>query len=183
MAQESNKLTHLDEKGAAHMVDVADKPVTHRRAVASGFVQMQPSTLQMIAGGDAPKGDVFAAARIAGISASKRTSDLIPLCHPLTLTRVSVDLAPQWEPDGTDPVAHDTRTGVRITVTAETDGKTGVEMEALTAAAVAGLTIYDMCKAVDRGMIISDIALLSKEGGASGTWTRTDSGTSEEESE
>jgi cyclic pyranopterin monophosphate synthase len=158
----TDRLTHLDEHGNAHMVDVADKPVTHRRAVAGGFIAMKPETLAMITEDSAPKGDVFAAARIGGIMAAKRTSELIPLCHPLSLTHVAVDLAP--EPGDTP--------GVRITATAETDGKTGVEMEALTAASVAALIVYDMCKAVDRGMVLGEIKLLSKEGGKSGTWTR-----------
>ncbi|MRR12307.1 cyclic pyranopterin monophosphate synthase MoaC, partial [bacterium] len=118
--------------------------------------------LAIIEGGDAPKGDVLATARIAGIMAAKRTSDLIPMCHPLAITHASVDLSTE----------RGERTGVRIRATVATDGKTGVEMEALTAAAVAGLTIYDMCKAVDRGMVVADVMLLSKEGGASGTWTR-----------
>lgn len=156
------RLTHLDERGNAHMVDVADKAVTHRRAVAGGFVEMLPETLSLITSGSAKKGDVLAVARVAGIMAAKRTSELIPLCHPLSLTRVSVELEPVSE-----PVA-----GVRIEATAETDGKTGVEMEALTAASVAGLTIYDMLKAVDKGMTVTGIRLEYKEGGKSGTWTR-----------
>jgi len=156
------ELTHLDEHGNAHMVDVADKAVTHRRAVAGAFVDMRPETEALIVSGSAKKGDVFAAARIAGIMAAKRTSELVPLCHPLSLTHVSVELV------GGDEV----RPGIAIVATAETDGKTGVEMEALTAASVAALTIYDMCKAVDRGMVITDVRLLSKEGGKSGTWTR-----------
>ena len=178
------KLTHLDEQGNAHMVDVAAKPVTHRRAVAGAFVEMRPETEALIVSGGAKKGDVLAAARIAGIMAAKRTSELIPLCHPLSLTRVSVELGPAGAggagaPMGASGDAHalatataPTRSGIAITATAETDGKTGVEMEALTAASVAALTIYDMCKAVDRGMVISEVRLLSKEGGASGTWTR-----------
>jgi len=156
------KLTHLDEHGAARMVDVADKAVTHRRAVASAVVEMRPETLAMIVEGRAPKGDVFAVARVAGIMAAKRTSDLVPMCHPLALTHVSVDLAAEGS-------------AVHITAVAETDGKTGVEMEALTAAAVAGLTIYDMCKAVDRGMVVTDVMLLEKEGGKSGHYLREDS--------
>jgi cyclic pyranopterin phosphate synthase len=152
-------LTHLDASGAAHMVDVGGKLVTHRRAVAEAFIEMLPATLAMIVEGRVPKGDVFAVARVAGIQGAKRTPDLIPLCHPIALTSVSVDLAP--EPGG-----------VRVTATAETDGQTGVEMEALTAAASAALTLYDMCKAVDRGMTITGVRLLGKEGGASGTWTR-----------
>ena len=158
-----SELTHLDKHGNAHMVDVADKDVTRRRAVAEGFVEMQPATEALIASGKTKKGDVFAAARIAGIMAAKRTSELIPLCHPISLTHVSVELK------ASEDVF---RRGIAITATAETDGKTGVEMEALTAVSVAALTIYDMCKAVDRGMVISDVRLLSKEGGASGTWTR-----------
>ncbi|MDO8914886.1 MAG: cyclic pyranopterin monophosphate synthase MoaC [Coriobacteriia bacterium] len=141
------------------MVDVAGKPVTHRRAVASAFVRMRSETLAMIVEGRAPKGDVIAVARVAGIMAAKRTSDLIPLCHPLPLTHATVDLEPAAD-------------GMRITAVAETDGTTGVEMEALTAAGVAALTLYDMCKAVDRGMVVTDVMLLSKEGGRSGTWTR-----------
>jgi cyclic pyranopterin phosphate synthase len=141
------------------MVDVAGKDVTHRRAKASAFVRMRPETLAMIVEGRVPKGDVIAVARVAGIMAAKRTSDLIPLCHPLPLTHATVDFEPADD-------------GVRITAVAETDGKTGVEMEALTAAGVAALTLYDMCKAVDRGMVVTDVMLLSKEGGRSGSWTR-----------
>lgn len=159
MAEYDREFTHVDEAGAARMVDVAGKNVTHRRAVAGAFVHMRPETLAMITEGRVSKGDVLAAARIAGIMAAKRTSDLIPLCHPLPLTHAKVDLTPE---DG----------GIRVIAVAETDGKTGVEMEALSAAAVAALTLYDMCKAVDRGMVVSDLMLLSKEGGASGTWTR-----------
>jgi cyclic pyranopterin phosphate synthase len=153
------RLTHTNERGEALMVDVADKRVTHRRAVAGAIIHMQPSTLAMIVDGRAPKGDVFAVARVAGIMAAKRTSDLIPLCHPLSLTHASVELEPMGD-------------AVRVTATVETDGQTGVEMEALTAAAVAALTIYDMCKAVDRGMTVDGLGLLVKEGGKSGSWTR-----------
>ena len=160
---EEPRLTHLDDAGNAHMVDVANKAVTHRRAVASGFVEMRSETLTMISGGTAAKGDVLGVARVAGIMAAKRTSDLIPLCHPLALTRVAVDLEPSTD---------NGRPGIAVTATAETDGKTGVEMEALTAASVAALTVYDMCKAVDRGMAITGVRLESKEGGKSGTWTR-----------
>ncbi|MBC7265765.1 MAG: cyclic pyranopterin monophosphate synthase MoaC [Coriobacteriia bacterium] len=156
------KLTHIDERGAARMVDVSGKPVTHRRAVARARVLMEPSTLEMIVGGTAPKGDVLATARIAGIMAAKQTASLIPMCHPLPLTHVAIDLEPEYSV-------------IVITATAETDGKTGVEMEALTAAAVAGLTIYDMCKAVDRSMVITDVMLLEKEGGASGRFVREES--------
>jgi len=153
------RLTHVDERGEARMVDVAGKNVTHRRAVAGATIRMLPATLAMIVEGRVPKGDVFAVARVAGIMAAKKTSELIPLCHPLFLTRATVDLEPVVD-------------GVRVTATVETDGQTGVEMEALTAASVAALTLYDMCKAVDRGMIIDGLGLLVKQGGKSGTWTR-----------
>jgi cyclic pyranopterin monophosphate synthase len=146
------------------MVDVGSKPDTARRAVARALVRMAPSTATRVAAGDAPKGDVLGAARLAGIMAAKRTSDLIPLCHPLPLTSVDVEL----ETDPTIP-------GVRAIATARVDGKTGVEMEALTAVSVALLTVYDMCKAVDRGMTIERIRLLRKEGGRSGTWKASES--------
>ncbi len=162
MGSDELGLTHLDSAGQAHMVDIADKAITHRTATATAFVGMKQDTLELISRGAAAKGDVLATARIAGIMAAKRTSELIPLCHPLSLTHVAVDLALVQ----TAPV------GVRVTVTAETDGKTGIEMEALTAASVSALTVYDMCKAVDRGMVVSDVKLLSKAGGKSGTWTR-----------
>jgi cyclic pyranopterin monophosphate synthase len=162
VAENPGKLTHLDDAGAARMVDVAGKPITHRIAVAGAFVEMAPATLELIVSGNAPKGDVLATARIAGIMAAKRTADLIPMCHPLPITHASIDLAAEHTP----------RTGIRITAAVETDGKTGIEMEALTAAAMAGLTLYDMCKAVDRGMVVTDILLVRKEGGASGTWIR-----------
>ena len=149
-------LTHLDSQGRANMVDVSDKAQTVREAVAEALVRMRTETLQMIAQGDHPKGDVFAVARIAGIQAAKKTSDLIPLCHPLMLTSVKVELMPE----GAD--------AVRITARCKLTGQTGVEMEALTAASVAALTIYDMCKAVDRGMVIENVRLLEKVGGKSG---------------
>ena len=149
-------LTHLDSQGRANMVDVSDKALTVREAVAEALVRMRPETLQMITQGEHPKGDVFAVARIAGIQAAKKTSDLIPLCHPLMLTSVKVEL----KPEGTD--------AVRITARCKLTGQTGVEMEALTAASVAALTIYDMCKAVDRGMVIEAVRLLEKVGGKSG---------------
>ncbi|OHC28768.1 MAG: molybdenum cofactor biosynthesis protein C [Pseudomonadales bacterium RIFCSPHIGHO2_02_FULL_60_43] len=149
-------LTHLDAQGRANMVDVSDKALTVREAVAEALVRMRPQTLQMITQGDHPKGDVFAVARIAGIQAAKKTSDLIPLCHPLMLTSVKVELTPE----GADVV--------RITARCKLTGQTGVEMEALTAASVAALTIYDMCKAVDRGMVIESVRLLEKVGGKSG---------------
>ncbi|WNW13552.1 cyclic pyranopterin monophosphate synthase MoaC [Pseudomonas sp. DTU_2021_1001937_2_SI_NGA_ILE_001] len=149
-------LTHLDSQGHANMVDVTDKAVTFREAVAQARVRMLPATLQMIVAGGHPKGDVFAVARIAGIQAAKKTSDLIPLCHPLMLTGVKVEL----RADGDDAVL--------ITSRCKLAGQTGVEMEALTAASVAALTIYDMCKAVDRGMVIEAVQLLEKLGGKSG---------------
>lgn len=154
-------LTHFDTDGQAHMVDVGDKRETRRVAVAQGRISMQPATFAMIQSGTAKKGDVLGIARIAAIQASKRASELIPLCHPIPLTRVAVEFA-------LDAPA----SAVACSVTAETVGRTGVEMEALTAASVAALTIYDMCKAVDRGMQIDQVRLLSKEGGKSGTWIR-----------
>lgn len=153
------KLTHLDENGHASMVDVSDKAVTHRIAVARGRVKMLPATLAMIAGGTHKKGDVFAVARIAGIQAAKKCSELIPLCHPIMLSSVKVDLH-------SDDIANE----VVITATCKIASQTGVEMEALTAVSVAGLTIYDMCKAVDKGMVISAVQLLEKSGGRSGDW-------------
>ncbi len=152
-------LTHLDEKGHARMVDVSDKAVTHREAVARAEVRMLPETLALILGGGHKKGDVLAVARIAGIQAAKRTSELIPLCHPLMLSKVEVELV---------PVEQDNR--IDITATCKLAGQTGVEMEALTAASVAALTLYDMCKAVDRGMVIGNLRLLEKQGGKSGHW-------------
>ncbi|MFM9878896.1 MAG: cyclic pyranopterin monophosphate synthase MoaC [Burkholderiaceae bacterium] len=154
-------LTHFDSQGLAHMVDVAGKAHTHRVAVATGRIEMQARTLALIASGSAKKGDVLGIARIAGIQAAKKTSDLIPLCHPLALTRVALEFALQAE-DGDVPAA------VLCTATAETVGPTGVEMEALTAAATALLTIYDMCKAVDRGMTLAQVRLAEKRGGKSG---------------
>ncbi|MCX9147604.1 cyclic pyranopterin monophosphate synthase MoaC [Erythrobacter sp. WG] len=155
------KLTHLDETGAARMVDVGGKAETQRRAVASGRIAMSPQALAAIRDGNAPKGDVLAAARIAGIMAAKRTGELIPLCHPLGLEAVTVDFAFE-ESDG----AH----AIRVTATASLTGKTGVEMEAMTAASIALLTIYDMAKAVDKGMVIADLRLVEKTGGKSGDW-------------
>ncbi|OLU25003.1 molybdenum cofactor biosynthesis protein C [Pseudomonas sp. PA15(2017)] len=149
-------LTHLDSQGRANMVDVSDKAQTVREAVAEARVRMLPTTLQMIVDGEHPKGDVFAVARIAGIQAAKKTSDLIPLCHPLMLTSAKVEL----QADGDDAVL--------IRARCKLTGQTGVEMEALTAASVAALTIYDMCKAVDRGMVIEQVRLLEKLGGKSG---------------
>jgi cyclic pyranopterin monophosphate synthase len=155
----TNILTHFDNSGQAHMVDVGDKAHTKRIAIASGEITMQASTLALIKSGDAKKGDVLGIARIAAIQGSKRTSDLIPLCHPISLTKVAVT----FEID-------DRNTSVICTVTTETTGQTGVEMEALTAVSVGLLTIYDMCKAVDRGMTIGSIKLLEKHGGKSGDW-------------
>jgi cyclic pyranopterin phosphate synthase len=154
-----NKLTHFDAAGQAHMVDVAEKGETHRVARASGRIAMLPETLEQIAQGSARKGDVLGIARIAAIQAAKRTSDLIPLCHPLALTRVVVDFDLDRE-----------SSAVECTATVETLGRTGVEMEALTAVSVGLLTIYDMCKAVDRGMRIDSIGLQEKRGGRSGHW-------------
>lgn len=151
-------LTHLDFQGRASMVDVTDKAVTAREATAEARVRMLPATLQLIQQGGHPKGDVFAVARIAGIQAAKKTHELIPLCHPLLLTRIKVELAPEGEDC------------VHIRAVCKLAGQTGVEMEALTAASVAALTIYDMCKAVDKGMVIEGVRLLEKRGGKSGHW-------------
>ncbi|MBC7750407.1 MAG: cyclic pyranopterin monophosphate synthase MoaC [Candidatus Saccharibacteria bacterium] len=151
----SSTLTHLDAQGAAHMVDVSDKATTQRTAVAIGFIQLQPATLALLRDQGLPKGDVLATARIAGIMAAKQTSSLIPLCHPLPLTKVAIDLQLVDE-----PIA-----GVNIQAICRTTGQTGVEMEALTAVSVAALTLYDMCKAVDQDMMIGAIQLVQKEGG------------------
>ena len=158
----ATQFSHFDHAGQAHMVDVGEKSHTHRIAIASGVIEMHATTLAMITAGDAKKGDVLGIARIAAIMASKRTSDLIPLCHPLPLTHVSAEFELIQAP-----------ASVRCTVRAETRGQTGVEMEALTAVQVALLTIYDMCKAVDRGMIMGQIQLLEKHGGKSGSWVST----------
>lgn len=154
-----NKLTHFDASGKAHMVNVGDKPSTHRIAIASGKINMLPDTFKMVEEGNHKKGDVLGIARIAGIQGAKKTSDLVPLCHPLALTHVSLDFK----------LDQSTST-IECEVRAETTGPTGVEMEALTAVQVALLTIYDMCKAVDRGMVMSEIKLLEKSGGKSGQW-------------
>ncbi|TCJ15767.1 cyclic pyranopterin monophosphate synthase MoaC [Parasulfuritortus cantonensis] len=159
-----NGFTHFNEDGQAVMVDVGAKAETRRVAVAAGRIVMRPETLAMIRAGDAKKGDVLGVARIAGIMAAKRTADLIPLCHPIALTKVSVDFRVDAEANA-----------VECAATAETFGRTGVEMEALTAAGVALLTVYDMCKAVDRGMVIESVRLLEKQGGKSGHW-RADAG-------
>lgn len=154
------RLTHIDETGRANMVDVSDKAVTSREALAEGFVAMAPETLALALSGDAKKGDVRATAELAGIMAAKKTSDLIPLCHPLALTKVEVRVEPG---EG----------GLGVTARVRTSGQTGVEMEALTAVSVACLTIYDMLKAADKAMTLGPIRLLEKSGGKSGTWTRS----------
>lgn len=158
-----NTLTHFDAHGQAHMVDVATKAATHRIGVAAGRIEMLPATLALITSGSSKKGDVLGIARVAGIMAAKKTSDLIPLCHPLALTRVALEF---------EVISADSSRacGIFCTATVETVGPTGVEMEALTAVQVALLTIYDMCKAVDRGMVMTDIRLLEKHGGKSGSF-------------
>ena len=153
------ELTHFNAAGAAHMVDVGAKPASHRVAIAEGCIRMRPDTLARIRQGDHRKGDVLGIARVAGIMAAKKTADLIPLCHPLALTRVDIELLCEDEPPG-----------VRCRATVETHGPTGVEMEALTAVQIALLTVYDMCKAMDRGMNLQDVRLLEKRGGKSGDW-------------
>jgi cyclic pyranopterin phosphate synthase len=155
------ELTHLDDQGQAHMVDVGAKAETEREAIAAGRVLMRPETLRLIREGDLPKGDVLGTARVAGIMAAKRTAELIPLCHPLLLTKVAVEFA-----------YDEATSAIEITATVRCRGQTGVEMEALTAVSVAALTIYDMAKAVERGMTIADIRLLEKRGGKSGEWRR-----------
>jgi len=159
MSQNPAQLTHLDETGAANMVDVADKAMTSREAVAIGQVRMAPATLALIKSGDAKKGDVLGTARLAGIMAAKRTHELIPLCHPLLLTKVAVEIALDEE-----------LPGLQVRAMAKVTGQTGVEMEALTAVSVTCLTIYDMVKAADRSMVISNITLVEKQGGRSGHW-------------
>ena len=155
----SSPLTHFDAQGQAHMVDVGGKEATHRVARAAGAIRMQPSTFELIAGGQAKKGDVIGVARIAAIQAAKRTAELIPLCHPLPITRVAVE----FELD-------EAKSEVRCIAQVETLGRTGVEMEALTAVQVGLLTVYDMCKAADRGMVMDGIRVLEKHGGKSGDW-------------
>ncbi len=155
----SSKLTHFDSSGQAHMVDIGTKSATLRKAIASGFISMNEHTLELIEKGEHKKGDVLGIARIAGIMATKRTADLIPLCHPLALTHVSVEFNIEAK-----------KNRVMCRVTTLTNGQTGVEMEALTGVQVALLTIYDMCKAVDRGMVMSDVRLVHKSGGKSGEW-------------
>ena len=156
-------LTHFDDAGQAHMVDVANKAETHRVAVATGAIRMLPATLTLIASGAASKGDVIGVARIAAIQGAKRTAELIPLCHPLPITRVAVD----FEIDAA-------AARVRCTARVETHGRTGVEMEALTAVQVGLLTVYDMCKAADRGMVIEEVRVLEKHGGKSGSWVASE---------
>ena len=156
-----SKLTHFNEKGAAHMVDIGDKAATHRVAIAEGYITMQPATLSLIKDGGHKKGDVLGIARVAGIMAAKKTSELIPLCHPIALSHIDIEL----NIDETD-------NRIYCQARAETTGQTGVEMEALQAVQTSLLTIYDMCKAVDRGMTIESIGLLEKSGGKSGSWKR-----------
>ena len=155
------ELTHFDARGRVHMVDVGDKPLTRRRARAEGTIHMAANTLDMIVSGGHKKGDVLGIARVAGIMAAKKTAELVPLCHPVTLTKVEIELDPK-------PATSE----VHCVVTAETLAQTGVEMEALSAVQITLLTIYDMCKAIDRGMQMTRIQLLEKSGGRSGTWTR-----------
>ena len=159
MPKNSDRLTHLDDAGRAHIVDVSEKAVTAREATARACVRMQATTLEAIVGGDIPKGDVLAVARIAGIQAAKKCSELIPLCHPLPLSSVKIDLLPDED-----------LPGVQIEATCKVTGQTGVEMESLTAASIAALTLYDMCKAMDRGMTIENMQLTHKSGGVSGEW-------------
>ncbi len=164
---EEQKLTHIDETGDVRMVDVSQKADTERIAVAEGFIAMHQETLDLITSGSAAKGDVLACARVAGIMAAKRTSDLIPMCHPLNITKAKVECAPVFAGERADG-----HVGIHVLATCGVTGKTGIEMEALTAASVACLTVYDMCKAVDRGMEIMDVRLLKKDGGKTGLWLR-----------
>ncbi len=164
---ENNRLTHIDERGAVRMVDVSAKDDTQRVAVAEAFIAMDPDTLALIVEGRAAKGDVLACARVAGIMGAKQTSALIPMCHPLNITKAQVECTPVFAGERDDG-----RVGIRITATCGVTGKTGIEMEALTAASIAALTVYDMCKAVDRGMEIMDVRLLKKDGGKTGLWLR-----------
>jgi cyclic pyranopterin phosphate synthase len=156
-----NSLTHFNQSGEAHMVDVGEKAVTQRTAVTEGYIEMQPETLQLIVNGGHKKGDVLAIARIAGIMAGKKTADLIPLCHPLPITHIEISLSAEIE-----------KNRIRCQTTVKTNGQTGVEIEALCATQIALLTIYDMCKAVDRGMAIQSVQLLEKDGGKAGRWQR-----------
>ena len=165
MAVVMSSLTHFNQAGEAHMVDVGDKAISQRVAIAEGLIHMEPATLQLIIAGNAKKGDVLGVARIAGIMAAKKTAELIPLCHPLALSKVSIELNPLPE-----------KQAVHCLATVHTSGQTGVEMEALTAVQVSLLTIYDMCKAVDKGMTMDGIRLLEKRGGKSGHWQRESAG-------
>ena len=158
-----SKLTHLNQAGEAHMVDVGGKTVTAREAVAKGLIRMQPATLRLIVEGGHKKGDVLAVARVAGIMAAKKTAELVPLCHAIPISAIEIELTPDEK-----------RAAVHCRSTVRTQAQTGVEMEALTAVQIALLTIYDMCKAVDRGMTITDIGLVSKTGGKSGSWVRSE---------
>ena len=161
-----SEFTHFNESGRARMVDVGAKNATERVATAQAIVQMEPETLEKIQGGKIAKGDVLAVAQVAGVLGAKKTPDLIPMCHPILLTSVEISFKEEPQPD------REGRCSITITATAKSTGQTGVEMEALTAVSVAALTVYDMCKAVDRGMRVSDICLLAKSGGKSGTYTR-----------
>lgn len=163
----SKQLTHINEQGDARMVDVGSKPDTKREAVAEGLILMQPETLQLILDDKLPKGDVLAVARVAGIMGAKKTSELIPMCHPLLITHSELNLTPV--PDISDPLG---RSAIKVEARVGVQGKTGIEMEALTAVSTACLTLYDMCKAIDRGMEITHIRLMRKEGGKSGLWIR-----------
>lgn len=156
------RLSHVDAQGRARMVDIAEKPVTHREAIAKGTVHLTPKVLHLIVSGQMPKGDVLAVARVAGIMAAKKTPELIPLCHPLPITSINIEFTP-----------NENQSTITIAATVKVEGKTGVEMEALTAVSVAALTIYDMCKAVDKGIVIADVCLMKKTGGKSGTYVRT----------
>lgn len=177
-----DELTHVDARGEVRMVDVSDKAETHRIAIAEGTILMHPETQAMVLQDRAKKGDVLACARVAGIMAIKRTSDIIPMCHPLLITKSKCDIAPiapagtpaEDVPEGWAPARADGQVGFHVLVTAGVTGKTGIEMEALTGASAACLTIYDMCKAIDRGMEIVDVRLLHKEGGRSGVWNRAE---------
>jgi cyclic pyranopterin monophosphate synthase len=169
--QTSSHLTHFDAQGQAHMVDVAAKAATHRIAIAQGRIVMLPATMALIESGTAKKGDVLGIARIAGIQGAKKTSDLIPLCHPLALTRIAIDFVADEAINTLADSENRKNRAIICTATVETVGQTGVEMEALTAVQVALLTIYDMCKAVDRGMTMTDVRVLEKHGGKSGSYT------------
>ena len=166
---DEQQLTHIDEKGDVRMVDVSEKADTQRVAIAEGFIAMHQETLDLITSGTAAKGDVLACARVAGVMAAKKTSDLIPMCHPLNITKAKVECDPVFAGQ-----REDGRVGIHVTTTCGVTGKTGIEMEALTAASVACLTVYDMCKAVDRGMEIMDVRLLRKDGGKTGLWLRSE---------